>query len=368
MAKLGGGRVYLNFILALHRLLSEKFGKRVMCWGDVVLHHPELVPELPKDLLVLNWWYDPKVRYDQVDVFAASGLPQIVCPGTNSWNSIFPRVNMGWTNVANFTRDGREVGALGMLNTDWGDCGHFNLLGCSYYSYAHGAEASWAEAPLSRAEFNKVVAPVLFGAGGEQVVAAITALGNVSDYPGNGGLTRDLLFFSPFEAEHLRLLPRDVPGKLLAAARQAGDTFHHAGAHSREPAALADMAWAADAIAYAARKTAFCFAVLELAEGTGEVDTLLATCADLLAEHATTVTAFRERWLAGNRESEIDVTLGKLEHAAEVLLTIQCWLREHHAALAAGQRVPAPSVPAYQQPWKEDFVSLWSPEVAERVG
>ena len=154
---------------------------------------------MPGDLIVLNWWYDPKVRYDQVDVFAASGLPQIVCPGTNSWNSVFPRVNMGWTNVANFTRDGRDVGAVGMLNTDWGDGGHYNLLGCSYYSYAHGADAAWAATPLPRADFEAVLAPVLFGTGSEEVVASISALGKVCDHPGNGGLTRDLLFFSPLE-------------------------------------------------------------------------------------------------------------------------------------------------------------------------
>ncbi len=365
VAQLGSGRVYLNFILALQRLLADKFHKRVMCWGDVVLNHPELVPELPKDLIVLNWWYDPKVRYDQVDVFAASGLPQIVCPGTNSWNSIFPRVNMAWTNVANFTRDGREVGALGMLNTDWGDGGHYNLLGCSYYSYAHGADAAWAATPLPRAKFEAVLAPVLFGAGGEEVVAAISALGNASDYPGNGGLTRDLLFFSPLESELLSYLPRAVPDKLLAIAIAAGDAFHRIGPGSLEPSALADMAWAADAIAYAARKTSFFFDVRELAHGKGDVEAALSTCDDLLSEHEATVAAFQERWFAGNRHAEIDVTLGKLAHAADVLRAVQCWLHEHRPALAAGTPVPLPAVPEYQPPWKEDMATLWSTDVEE---
>ncbi len=92
---LGSGRVYLDFLLAVQRLLAEKFHKRVMCWGDVVLNHPELVPELPKELIVLNWWYDPKVRYDQVEVFAASGLPQIVCPGTEQLEQRVPSREYG---------------------------------------------------------------------------------------------------------------------------------------------------------------------------------------------------------------------------------------------------------------------------------
>lgn len=367
VAKLGKGRVYLNFLLSLQRLLADKFDKRVMCWGDVVLNHPELVRELPPELIVLNWWYDDKERYDQVDVFAASGLPQIVCPGTNCWNSIFPRVNMGWTNVANFVRDGREVGALGMLNTDWGDGGHYNLLGCSYFSYAHGADASWAATPMDRPTLETVVGPVLFGAAGAQVVAAIRELGNVADYPGNGGLTRDLLFSSPLEDERLRALPREVPDLLLSTAIDAGDAFHTAESQSLEPSAVADMAWAADAIAYAARKTAFCFDVLELVDGCGDVEALLATCDDLLAEHEATVAAFRERWFAGNRHAEIEIALGKLAHAAEVLTTIQRWLQEQQPALAAGQPVALLTLPAYQPPWKEDFAVFWSPEFAEEV-
>lgn len=368
VAQLGSGRVYLNFILALQRLLAEKFSKRVMCWGDIILNHPELVPALPAELIVLNWWYDPKVRYDQVDVFAASGLPQIVCPGTNSWNSIFPRVPMGWSNVANFTRDGREVGALGMLNTDWGDGGHYNLLGCSYYSYAHGADASWAAEPMTRQEFEVVLAPVLFGAGGDAVVAAISALGKASDYPGNGGITRDLLFSSPLESEQLRELPRDLPDQLLAIAAAAGETFHCCAPGSLEPSALEDMAWAADAIAYAARKTSFCFTVLELAAGKGEVQAALAACDELLSAHHAITAAFQQRWFAGNRRSEIDVTLGKLAHAADVLRAVQCWLREHHAALAAGQPTPPPTLPEYQPPWKEDMSICWNIEMAEEAG
>jgi len=366
VAKLGKGRVYVDFLLSLHRLITTKYGKQVMCWGDVLLNHPELTPELPKDLIVLNWWYDPKDRYDQVDIFAASGLSQVVCPGTNTWNSVFPRVNMAWTNVANFTRDGREVGALGMLNTDWGDGGHYNLLGCSYYSYAHGADAAWAQTPVTRATFEALVAPVLFGAPGEQIVEAIHALGSASDYPGNGGLTRDLLFWSPLENDYLRALPRDVPQKLYTIAMNAGNAFHSAGAQSLEPEAVADMAWAADAIAYAARKASFCFDIIDMLDGgCADVEALIATCEDLLTEHEATVAAFRERWFAGNRHAEIEVTLGKLDHAAEVLTTMLGWLREHRTDLAAGTRLPLPTLPTYQPPWKEDCSSLWSGELAE---
>ena len=98
---------------------------------------------------------------------------------------------------------------------------------------------------------------------------------------------------------------------------------------------------------------------LELAEGRGEAAAVLATCDDLLAEHEATVAAFRERWFAGNRHSEIEVALSKFDHAAAVLRTIHAWLRTHHAG------TPLPALPAYQPLPQEDLGHIWTAEDEE---
>ncbi|HEY3417013.1 MAG TPA: glycoside hydrolase family 20 zincin-like fold domain-containing protein [Armatimonadota bacterium] len=364
IAEKGKGRVYVDFILLLHRLLTEKYGKRVMFWGDIVLHHAELVPELPKELIALNWDYAAREQFPQVDVFARSGLQQIICPGTGSWNALFPRVNVAWTNVANFVRDGKGVGALGVLNTDWGDFGHYNLLGNSFYSYAHGAEVGWAAEPQSRADFDAVLGPAVFGPGGAQVVAAIRALGDASDQPamvqGNSTLAVNAIFSSPLEDPLLRDLSDTVLQGVIATAEAAEATLDHAILDSLEPSAVADMAWAADATAFAARKTRCLQAVIALSAGKpGDVATLLAAAEDLLAEHEATIAAFRERWYAGNRHSEIDVTLGRFAHAAAVLQIVTRWLQEHKADFAAGKSIPLPELPTYQPPPGEDLSAMW---------
>jgi GMP synthase (glutamine-hydrolysing) B subunit len=53
----GAGRVYLEFLLKVAELVRAH-GKRPMFWGDVILRHPELVPELPRDLIALDWGYE----------------------------------------------------------------------------------------------------------------------------------------------------------------------------------------------------------------------------------------------------------------------------------------------------------------------
>jgi hypothetical protein len=379
IAAKGQGRVYIEHILNIHRLLTEKYGKQVMLWGDIILHHPDLVPEMPKDLIVLNWGYEPLESFPQVDLFADSGLPQIVCPGTNSWNAIFPRLNAAWQNVGQFVRDGRRVGALGMLNTDWGDGGHYNLLGNSLYSYAHGAEESWAAAPMAREAFDTALGPVLYGAPGAEIVAALRRLGDAVDNPtvrfNNSSLTVQCLFSSPMEDKawvekwgngHWQPLDAAIPEGMAAVAREVAATLKRVQIASLLPDAVADAIWACEAVDYAARKMAFFIRVM--AGVTAESsEPLLHTGDALLREHEAVVAAFKARWRAGNRESEINVALGRFAYAETVLRSIVDWLHAHRASLAAGAAIPLPPVPVYQPPWVEDTWPLWVPDTQEEV-
>ncbi|MCX7707178.1 MAG: beta-N-acetylhexosaminidase, partial [Anaerolineae bacterium] len=45
--KLGVGRVYLDFLLKIYREVKAR-GRTMQFWGDIIMEHPELVPELPR--------------------------------------------------------------------------------------------------------------------------------------------------------------------------------------------------------------------------------------------------------------------------------------------------------------------------------
>jgi len=47
------------------------------------------------------------------------------------------------TNIDNAARYGKKHGAIGLLNTDWGDNGHLQYLPVSYAGFAYGAAMSW---------------------------------------------------------------------------------------------------------------------------------------------------------------------------------------------------------------------------------
>lgn len=127
----GEGRVYLDFLKQV-AALARKHGKRPMFWGDVILKHPELVPELPKDLIALDWGYEGNHPFMAESAkFRAAGLDFYVCPGTSAWNSLAGRVENMRENMVAAERAGRLHGARGFLVTDWGDGGHWQPLAAS---------------------------------------------------------------------------------------------------------------------------------------------------------------------------------------------------------------------------------------------
>jgi hexosaminidase len=140
----GVGRVYLEFLLKIHEQV-KKHGRTMMMWGDIVNKHPELINELPKDIIALEWGYSKDHPFDKnCQRYAAHGVSFYVCPGVSTWNSIMSMTENALGNLWNAAENGLKHGAIGYLNTDWGDNGHWQPPLASYPGYAYGAAVSWA--------------------------------------------------------------------------------------------------------------------------------------------------------------------------------------------------------------------------------
>lgn len=140
----GTHRVYLDFLLEIYRLAQER-GRTMMFWGDIIVQAPELIPDLPKDAIALEWGYASDHPFDErCAQFAAAGVPFYVCPGTSSWNAVAGRTDNALGNLRNAAESGLRHGAIGYLNTDWGDRGHWQYQPTAYLGYAYGAAVSWA--------------------------------------------------------------------------------------------------------------------------------------------------------------------------------------------------------------------------------
>ena len=155
--RLGKGNVYVAFLKTIQREVSRR-GRRMMFWGDIILNHPELIKQLPRDVIALNWGYEKDHPFEkEAAMLAKSKVPFYVCPGTSTWMTLLGRHDNAFTNLVSAAKAGLKHGALGYLNTDWGDGGHPQPLAVSYAPFLVGAAASWC----GKTYDEKLLVPVL---------------------------------------------------------------------------------------------------------------------------------------------------------------------------------------------------------------
>jgi len=183
-SRVGEGRVYLDFMLKI-REICLKHGKRMNMWCDIVLKHEELIPLLPKDIVILNWDYLPGGRRVlRTHEVADAGLPFMCCSGTHGWRSHGSRLRLAMANVREFTKLALRNGAEGMLQTDWGDHGHRNPLGVSLCSYAHAAAHAWHGGGVEEKSHLRRFALHTFGDRTGEIAAALDLIDSTPEEPG----------------------------------------------------------------------------------------------------------------------------------------------------------------------------------------
>ncbi|MGA2501960.1 MAG: glycoside hydrolase family 20 zincin-like fold domain-containing protein, partial [Tepidisphaeraceae bacterium] len=183
-AKIGVGGVYVRHIQRVHDLLRDKYKKRMMMWGDIILQHPGNLKDIPKDTLMLTWGYDARANFeDQIVPFAKSGYEFFVCPGVSNWNRILPDFGIAQINIRNFVRDGVKHGAIGMINTDWKDDGE-SLSAVKWHADAWAAECAWNASATTPEAFNRRIGAVLFGEAEDHFGQAVELLAKAHRLPG----------------------------------------------------------------------------------------------------------------------------------------------------------------------------------------
>ncbi|MFA7171952.1 MAG: family 20 glycosylhydrolase [Kiritimatiellia bacterium] len=140
----GTGRVYLKFLKKIFDLV-RKHGCQPAFWGDIIVKYPELVAELPRDVVALEWGYEADHPFaERCQLFQNSGLAFYLCPGTSSWNSIAGRYENMRQNILSAAENGLKYGAEGLVVTDWGDAGHWQPLSTAYAGFAYTAGLAWS--------------------------------------------------------------------------------------------------------------------------------------------------------------------------------------------------------------------------------
>ncbi len=153
--EIGVGKVYLDFIKKLEKEVSSR-GKKMQFWGDIILNHPELIDDIPKNLIAMNWGYEANHPFEkETKAFADAGIEFYVCTGTSAWNSIAGRWNNALGNIKSAAIHGLKNGATGFMITEWGDNGHLQQFPVPVPGYTAGASAAWRGSKGTEINFEK---------------------------------------------------------------------------------------------------------------------------------------------------------------------------------------------------------------------
>jgi hexosaminidase len=228
---LGRGRtprtaqVLADHITRVAQMVSTE-GTRPMIWDDAIQRDSSILHLIPKDTVIATFHYGAEASFAKyITTVADAGFAQMISPGANNWNEIFPDLATAYANEGQFIADGKSAHVLGMFETVWHDDGE-TLYEATWAPLAFAAASAWQTAPVDRATWHAMFARAFFGSDDPRFAHDLDALENIRTIlrttPGDPS---DYLFWSdPFDTRiEARMATRD----LAAARRAAEDVLAH---------------------------------------------------------------------------------------------------------------------------------------------
>lgn len=308
--RIGLGRLYLNWLLKLHAEVTKR-GKTMMMWDDIIVQYPELIPELPHDVIAMIWGYEADHPFEaRCQAFLNSGIPFYVCPGSSSWNTVTGRWDNMTGNQLNAAENGLKYGALGVLNTDWGDNGHWQAPTFSLPGFAFGAALAWGVEANRGLDLTAALDVLVFGDSAGVIGGLLRRIGRLYQWPGqarpNGHVLMDWLRTAQdgLPAALEKFTANGGTAESLAAALDELDDL--AGVLARAQLTCADgpvirqeIELALDWVRHAAR------------QGLRQLGPLTMTWDALAEEEAGLIARQRALWLARSRPGGLEDSVAK---------------------------------------------------------
>jgi hexosaminidase len=350
---LGIGRVYLNHILRLRSMLQQ-LGVRPMIWGDVLLQHPEIIPLVPRDVVIGTWTYDSLADFHKyISPFQSLGFSVLVTPGVLNSSNIIPNFRQSFLNIARFIRDGVRQNVTGGLITVWDD-GGCALFSTDWYGVAFGADRMWNSDTLDRT-FDQRFEAALYADPANALSRGIRTLMHVGDFIPTDGMSEKAMWsrMIPLKNRPLRLNVRDWDS-VLATARMAGEVLDS----GRPKVELGDyeaMRFVAELYQGVAHlclgmrdgarlyRSALASEAIDSRKARSLIVSARALVANLRLEFSRLRNWYTNLWLTENRVYALDLIERRYTERIDDLSDIEISLRDAIERLDKGDRLPPPS-------------------------
>ena len=159
--EIGEQELYVQFLAKICTYLVEQ-QITPLFWGDIIVNAPENLTRLPQEAICLSWGYAADQDDHAVKTVANAGAKQYCCPGVSGWDQLVNQFEVSFENIQRMCQYAKTYQAQGLLNTDWGDCGHLNHPDMSIPGMIYGAALSWNQETISFAEMNEKISQLEF--------------------------------------------------------------------------------------------------------------------------------------------------------------------------------------------------------------
>jgi hypothetical protein len=181
VAERGKHAVYLEYVnkVCAHALAYDKIPQ---LWADVIMERPDLVGELPPNLIPVIWGYEADSPFDtQAGIVAKAGYTNqfYLAPGAGTWNSFGGRLDVARANIQNAVHAARKHGASGLLLTAWGDNGHHQSYATLFPPLILQAQAAWGIPLSEKDELAQEIDAVFFPDSASPQGSILCALGEI---------------------------------------------------------------------------------------------------------------------------------------------------------------------------------------------
>ncbi|WPJ97614.1 beta-N-acetylhexosaminidase [Coraliomargarita algicola] len=235
VASEGKHRVYLDFMKQLFAL-TAKHGHTPQFWSDIIMERPDLVPELPKDVIPVIWGYEADSPFaEQCRIVAEAGFRNqfYVAPGAGNWNSFSGRLDVAETNIQLAAQQGHAHGARGLLLTTWGDNGHHQPWLTLYPALVIAAAATHGQ-ELEASELIETIDKLFYPDQPAGHGAAICALGRI-DHMLTSPSPNDSTLHSAFFASDTKLAESILPHTSKDELTQCADALNAISTEGLDP-------------------------------------------------------------------------------------------------------------------------------------
>jgi hypothetical protein len=172
-------RVYADYYTRLNDTVKAN-GKTMMMYADIVLNHPNVIPMLPRDIVMMYWDYVVKDDHPGLEAFVKSGFTTVSLSGMWDWANLYPMYAYSLKNIEQIAARTAEQKALGTFVSNWGDwnlgAAGANLSEVTYYGATYCGAQGWKPEPIDMSAYSAAFAAQFFGAGPGDAGEALTLL------------------------------------------------------------------------------------------------------------------------------------------------------------------------------------------------